>query len=118
MNQTTETLPPEFENEGAVVPNHSDPPNRTEREFRAELSQKLRTPLNAIIGFAELVAMRPGLAAKDPDVQHILRAARDLLEIINRELADPDLPPAKSEPTPVPSLSFYVFFLLTDFLNF
>ena len=39
-----------------------------EREFRAALNQKLRTPLNAIIGFAELVAMRPGGATKDPDV--------------------------------------------------
>lgn len=58
----------------------------TEREFRAELNQKLRAPLNAIIGFAELVAMRPG--GKDADVQHILRAARDLLGIINQELGD------------------------------
>jgi CheY-like chemotaxis protein len=31
-----------------------------EKEFRADLNQKLRAPLNAIIGFAELVAMRPG----------------------------------------------------------
>ena len=46
--------------------------------------------------------MRPGIATKDPDVQHILKAARDLLEIINRELADPDLPPPKSEPSLLP----------------
>src|ERR1043166_4142570 len=120
MNQINEakTLPPEFENEGAVIPNHSDPQHFTEREFRAELSQKLRTPLNAIIGFAELVAMRPGLAAKDPDVQHILKAARDLLEIINRELADPDLPPPKSEPSLLPSLSCDVLYIEDDLVNF
>src|ERR1043166_5106674 len=120
MNQISEakTLPPEFENEGAVIPNHSDPQHFTEREFRAELSQKLRTPLNAIIGFAELVAMRPGLAAKDPDVQHILKAARDLLEIINRELADPDLPPPKSEPSLLPSLSCDVLYIEDDLVNF
>src|SRR3954454_13810351 len=60
-----------------------------ERAFRAELNQKLRAPLNAIIGFAELLAMRPGgSATKDADVQHILRAARDLLGIINEELGD------------------------------
>jgi CheY-like chemotaxis protein len=120
MNQTTEakTLPPDFENEGAVVPNPSDPQNSTEREFRAELSQKLRTPLNAIIGFAELVAMRPGHATKDPDVQQILKAARDLLEIINRELADPDLPPSKSEPSLVPSLSCDVLYIEDDLVNF
>lgn len=120
MNQINEakTLPPEFENEGTAVLAPSDPRNLTEREFRAELSQKLRTPLNAIIGFAELVAMRPGLAARDPDVQHILRAARDLLEIINRELADPDLPPAKSEPSLLPSLSCDVLYIEDDLVNF
>jgi CheY-like chemotaxis protein len=120
MNHTNEakTLPPEFENEGAIVPNHSDRPSSTEREFRAELSQKLRTPLNAIIGFTELVAMRPGLATKDPDVQHILKAARDLLEIINRELADPDLPPSQSEPSLVPPLSCDVLYIEDDLVNF
>lgn len=59
-----------------------------EKEFRADLNQKLRAPLNAIIGFAELVAMRPGNAAKDTDVQHILKAARDLLGVINSELGE------------------------------
>lgn len=60
-----------------------------ERAFRADLNQKLRAPLNAIIGFAELVAMRPaGSATKDTDVQHILKAARDLLAIINQELGE------------------------------
>jgi CheY-like chemotaxis protein len=60
-----------------------------ERAFRTELNQKLRAPLNAIIGFAELLAMRPGgSATKDADVQHILRAARDLLGIINVELGE------------------------------
>jgi CheY-like chemotaxis protein len=61
----------------------------SERAFRGELNQKLRAPLNAIIGFAELVAMRPpGSATKDADVQHILKAARDLLSIINQELGE------------------------------
>ncbi len=60
-----------------------------ERAFRADLNQKLRAPLNAIIGFAELLSMRPGgSATKDADVQHILRAARDLLGIINQELGE------------------------------
>jgi CheY-like chemotaxis protein len=120
MNQTNEArpLPPEFENEGTAVPDHSDRQNSTEREFRAELSQKLRTPLNTIIGFAELVAMRPGIATKDPDVQHILKAARDLLEIINRELADPNVPPPKSEPSLVPPISVDVLYIEDDLVNF
>jgi CheY-like chemotaxis protein len=120
MNQTNEakTLSPEFENEGTAVPDHSERQNSTEREFRAELSQKLRTPLNTIIGFAELVAKRPGIATKDPDVQHILKAARDLLEIINRELADPNVPPPKSEPSLVPPISCDVLYIEDDLVNF
>ena len=119
MNQThkANALSPKFENEGAAVPDHSDRQNSTEREFRSELSQKLRTPLNTIIGFAELVAMRPA-TAKDPDVQHILKAARDLLEIINRELADPNLPPPKSEPSLVPPISCDVLYIEDDLVNF
>jgi len=69
-------------------------PNRSEALSageRAQLNQKLRAPLNAIIGFAELLAMRPGgSATKDADVQHILKAARDLLRIINQELGEGD----------------------------
>ena len=116
MNQTNEikTLTPEF----AALPDHSDRRNAMEREFCTELSQKLRTPLNAIIGFAELVAMRPGNATKDPDVQHILKASRDLLEIINRELADPNTPPPKTEPSLVPPLSCDVLYVEDDLVNF
>jgi CheY-like chemotaxis protein len=120
MNQTNEikTLSPEFEIEGAMVPNRSGPKNATEEDFRTELSQKLRTPLNAIIGFAELVAMRPGSATKDPDVQHILKAARDLLEVINRELADPNLPPPLAEPSLVPPIACDVLYIEDDLVNF
>lgn len=76
MNEPTPS-PEAFENLSA-----------SERAFRAELNQKLRAPLNAIIGFAELVAMSPGTVNKDADVQHIVKAARDLLGIINHELGD------------------------------
>jgi CheY-like chemotaxis protein len=118
MNQTNQakTLPTEFENKGIAVPNHPDSQNSSEHDFRTALSHKLRTPLNAIIGFAELVAMRPGNAAKDPDVQHILKSARDLLEIINRELADPNLP--QSEPSLVPPISCDVLYIEDDLVNF
>jgi CheY-like chemotaxis protein len=76
-------------NEPPPLPNISDTLSPEERAFRASLNQKLRAPLNAIVGFAELVAMRPGgSATKDADVQHILRAARDLLGIIHQELGE------------------------------
>ena len=76
-------------NEPPPLPDVSDALSPEERAFRASLNQKLRAPLNAIVGFAELVAMRPGgSATKDSDVQHILRAARDLLGIIHQELGE------------------------------
>src|SRR5580765_1979429 len=75
--------------EPTPLPDVSDALSSEERAFRAELNQKLRAPLNAIIGFAELLAMRPGgSATKDADVQHILRAARDLLGIVTQELGE------------------------------
>src|SRR2546423_4440865 len=75
--------------EPTPVPNVSEALSPDERAFRAGLNQKLRAPLNAIIGFAELLAMRPGgSATKEADVQHILKAARDLLGIINQELGE------------------------------
>jgi CheY-like chemotaxis protein len=79
MNQTVPPVP---------APAASEKLSVKEKEFRADLNQKLRAPLNAIIGFAELVAMRPGNMGKDPDLQHILKAARDLLGIINTELGE------------------------------
>ena len=76
-------------NEPSPTPEVSEQPSADERAFRNDLNQKLRAPLNAIIGFAELLAMRPGgSATKDADVQHILKAARDLLGIINEELGE------------------------------
>ncbi len=85
-------------NEPSPSPNAFDALSSEERVFRADLNQKLRAPLNAVIGFAELLAMQPsGSSTKDADVQHILKAARDLLGIINQELgeggATPDLEP-------------------------
>ena len=85
-------------NEPSPAPDVSEAVSAGERAFRADLNQKLRAPLNAIIGFAELLSMRPGgSASKDADVQHILKAARDLLGIITQELGDGSMdrfPPA------------------------
>lgn len=108
------TLP---KNEGFPVAISLDRQGPAEGDFRAELSHKLRTPLNAIIGFAELVAMRSATVSKDPDVQHILKSARELLEIINRELADPNLPPTKA-PSLVPSIACDVLYIEDDLVNF
>ena len=85
----------------------------SERTFRAELNQKLRVPLNAIIGFAELLAMRPGSASTGGDVQHILKAARDLLGIINSELRG-----GEAKAVPADSNSCDVLYIEDDPVNF
>jgi CheY-like chemotaxis protein len=59
-------------------------------EFLAYLEQKLRTPLTAIMGFAELLEMQCENAGMADNVKQILEAARDLLAVINRELAEPN----------------------------
>ena len=92
----------------------------SERTFRAELNLKLRAPLNAIIGFAELVAMRPGTSNKDADVQHIVKAARDLLGIINDELGDGSGSAESGEAKPAarPATSCDVLYIEDDLVNF
>lgn len=63
--------------------------NSMDRTFRENLNHKLRTPLNAIIGFSELMAMQPAGKRGDQDVQQILKSAREMLAIIETELAEP-----------------------------
>jgi len=60
-----------------------------QRDFRADLNHKLRTPLNAIIGFAELLALQTNAPRVDSDLQQILKAAREMLGIIEHELSEP-----------------------------
>jgi CheY-like chemotaxis protein len=105
-------------NEMAPSPNTSETLSPDEQAFRAGLNQKLRAPLNAIIGFAELLAMRPGgSATKDADVQHILKAARDLLGIINEELGEGG-PSGERVATPLAASVCDVLYIEDDPVNF
>ena len=103
-------------NEPTPISNAAEPLSASERAFRAELNQKLRAPLNAIIGFAELVAMRPGTTNKDAVVQHIVKAARDLLGIINDELGDGSGSTHPEETKP--AISCDVLYIEDDLVNF
>ena len=60
--------------------------------FLIDLSHKLRTPLNAIIGFAELLALQADGKRSSADVQQILKAAREMLELIEHELGGAQTP--------------------------
>ena len=118
MSQANEVkiVPAAIENKSFPVAVDANGQSPTETEFRVNLSQKLRTPLNTIIGFAELMARRPS-AARDPDVHHILQAARELLEITNRELGDPNAP-SPTTPNLVPAISCDVLYIEDDLVNF
>lgn len=90
----------------------------SELAFRANLNQKLRAPLNAIIGFAELLGMRPGGSAmKNADVQHILKAARDLLGIVTQELGEGGPTGERAETSPS-AQSCDVLYIEDDPVNF
>jgi CheY-like chemotaxis protein len=118
QSKTAKTFPQELAKEAIAAPSPASHSATTEADFRAALSQKLRTPLNAIVGFAELMSMRPTLSAREADVQHILNAARDLLEIINRELVNPNVPGRKCEPSVVPPIACDVLYIEDDLVNF
>jgi adenylate cyclase len=65
---------------------------RTPQDLWAHLRHELRTPLNAIIGYSEMLlgdADDPGLADYVSDLNQILSAGHQLLEIIN-DLLDPN----------------------------
>jgi PAS domain S-box-containing protein len=60
--------------------------NRAKSEFLSRMSHELRTPMNSILGFAQLLS-RGSLAPEHrKSVQHILKAGRHLLHLINEVL--------------------------------
>ncbi|MFH0945263.1 MAG: ATP-binding protein, partial [Planctomycetota bacterium] len=60
--------------------------NRAKSEFLSRMSHELRTPLNAILGFAQLLGMDHLDDDQREDVDHITRAGRHLLDLINEVL--------------------------------
>jgi CheY-like chemotaxis protein len=106
-------------NEPSPAPAISEALSPSEHAFRVDLNQKLRAPLNAIIGFAELLAMRPAASAtKDADVQHILKAARDLLGIIDQELGEGGTSRSESTSAAAAATTCDVLYIEDDPVNF
>jgi signal transduction histidine kinase/ActR/RegA family two-component response regulator len=61
--------------------------DRAKSEFLSRMSHELRTPMNAIIGFAEIMEMDPQTPPTQQEwIQHMLRAGRHLLGLINEVL--------------------------------
>ncbi|MRR50397.1 MAG: response regulator [Rhodocyclaceae bacterium] len=71
--------------------------NRAKSVFLANMSHELRTPLNAVLGFAQLMARDPQLAAShrreldiiDHSGRHLLSLINDVLEISRIEAGRP-----------------------------
>ena len=60
--------------------------NRAKSEFLSRMSHELRTPLNSILGFGQLLARVDLPVQQARGVQHILKAGRHLLNLINEVL--------------------------------
>jgi PAS domain S-box-containing protein len=60
--------------------------NEAKNEFLSRMSHELRTPLNAILGFGQLLEVELDGTTSEPSVQHVLRAGRHLLMLIDEVL--------------------------------
>ena len=60
--------------------------NRAKSEFLSRMSHELRTPMNSILGFAQLLSRGELSTQQGKSVQHILKAGRHLLHLINEVL--------------------------------
>ncbi len=64
----------------------ADRANTAKSEFLSRMSHELRTPLNAILGFGQLLQLDDLTEEQDESVDHILRAGRHLIGLINEVL--------------------------------
>lgn len=60
--------------------------NRAKDEFLSRMSHELRTPLNSILGFGQLLQLEDLPPSAGADVDHIDKAGRHLLALINEVL--------------------------------
>lgn len=60
--------------------------SRAKSEFLSRMSHELRTPLNAILGFGQLTELDAQTPGQRENADHILKAGRHLLHLINEVL--------------------------------
>jgi len=91
--------------------------NQAKSEFLSRVSHELRTPLNVILGFGQLLQLEPLEPHQKESTDHILKAARHLLDLIDELLdisrIDSDHLGLAVEPLPVDELFSDVLSLLS-----
>lgn len=60
--------------------------NRAKDDFLSRMSHELRTPLNSILGFGQLLQQEDMPPSARADVDHVVKAGRHLLALINEVL--------------------------------
>jgi PAS domain S-box-containing protein len=60
--------------------------NRAKSELLSRMSHELRTPLNSILGFAQLLGMGTLDSRQQRNIENIVSAGRNLLELVNEVL--------------------------------
>ncbi|MEA2461314.1 MAG: hypothetical protein QOH90_1491, partial [Actinomycetota bacterium] len=74
------------EEELVVAREEADRANLAKSEFLSRMSHELRTPLNSILGFGQLLQLDELSSEQEEGVDHILKAGRHLLDLINEIL--------------------------------
>ena len=101
-----------------VEPARQTAEDAAHRSFCTELSVKLRTPLNAIIGYAELLSLGKTDNRQGEDVQQILRSAKELLSIVEKELGETVTPQRMENVLPIGPRMCDLLYVEDDRVNF
>ena len=91
----------------------------TDDSWRQRISETLRTRLNAIIGFAGLLSLEPLSPDGRNDLKQLLKSARDLLDVVEEELASPNKSDSKGGTADRPrSKTCDLLYIEDDFSNY
>jgi CheY-like chemotaxis protein len=88
-----------------------DPPPGLPNDYLSQLNLKLRTPLNVVTGFADLLHLSLAKTEHAANLNHIRAAARELLNVIDSEMAPRTETPsgtATSAPTGTERMVLYI----------